>query len=291
MTATDALRIEKAIHFIEANFKNQPSLEEVAAYVNLSGFHFQRLFRRWAGISPKRFLQFLTAQHARRLLEESRSVLDVAFDVGMSGPGRLHDLTVNVHAMSPGELKRRGAGLTIHYGFHDTPFGECLIAQTDRGVCALFFVPSGGRGALVGELAARWRGATIEEMPESTGTTARKIFSSRRGNGRPDITLHVEGTNFQIRVWEALLTIPPGMLVSYSDVATLAGQPEAVRAAGTAVGQNPISYLIPCHRVIRRTGAIGRYRWGGAKKRALIGWEAAQRHLREEQFKLLEKGS
>lgn len=281
MTATDALRIEQAIQFIESNFKRQPSLKEIAASVNLSEYHFQRLFRRWAGISPKRFLQFLTAGYARRLLEESHSVLDVALDVGMSGPGRLHDLTVNVHAMSPGELKSRGAGLTIRYGFHDSPFGECLIAVTDRGVCALFFVPAGGRGAAIDDLAARWRCATLEEKPRATRSAAEQIFLPAPGNSRPALTLFVVGSNFQIRVWEALLTIPSGMLASYSDVASLAGRPEAVRAAGTAVGRNPIAFLIPCHRVIQRTGAFGKYRWGGAKKRALIGWEAAQRHLRE----------
>jgi len=280
MTATDAQRIEGAIHFIEANFRRQPSLKEIAASVNLSEYHFQRLFRRWAGISPKRFLQFLTAEYARRLLEESRSVLDVAFDVGMSGPGRLHDLTVNVHAMSPGEVKSRGAGLTIRYGFHDSPFGECLIATTERGVCTLFFVADGDRSAVVNDLAERWRGATLDENRRATRPVAEKIFAAS-DSGRPSLSLFVAGTNFQIRIWQALLTIPPGMLLSYGDLATLAGRPGAVRAAGTAVGQNPISFLIPCHRVIRRTGAFGKYRWGDAKKRALIGWEAARRHLRE----------
>ncbi len=281
MTATDALRIEKAIHFIEANFKRQPSLKEIAASVNLSEYHFQRLFRRWAGISPKRFVQFLTAEYARRLLEESRSVLDTAYDVGMSGPGRLHDLTVNVHAMSPGEVKTRGAGLTIRYGFHDSPFGECLITTTGRGVCALSFVAANSRKTLVDDLADRWLCATLEEKPHATRSVAKRIFQPAPANDRAGLSLFVAGTNFQIRVWEALLTIPPGMLVSYSDVASLAGRPRAVRAAGTAIGQNPISFLIPCHRVIQRTGAFGKYRWGDAKKRALIGWEAAQRHLRE----------
>lgn len=264
--------VEQAIRYLEANFREQPELSDVARHVGLSEAHFQRLFRRWAGISPKRFLQYLTAQHARELLADSRSVLDVSYAVGLSGGGRLHDLMLNVVAATPGEVKSGGAGIAIRYGFHESPFGEAMIAVTDRGLCALAFVQNDDRDHLLDELRARWPAAEITESVAATQKYARMIFGDSAG----DITLFVKGTNFQIRVWEALLRVPSGRAVTYEDIAFSIGQPTAVRAVGAAVGQNPIAYLIPCHRVLRKSGVFGEYHWGSTRKKALLGWESAQ---------------
>lgn len=272
----DYRRIEKAINFIDANFREQPTLKEIAAYVNLSEYHFQRLFRRWAGISPKRFLQFLTAEHAARLLHESRGILDVTHETGLASSGRLHDLLVNIHAVTPGEWKSRGAELVIHYGFHPSPFGECLLGVTERGICALEFVEPSSRRKALAELAQRWPSANLQGTPRITGATAAKIFGASRNRKSHAINLYVKGTNFQIKVWEALLCIPPGAVTSYEDIATHVGAPRAVRAVGSGVARNPIAYLIPCHRVIRKTGVIGEYHWGTARKKALLAWEAAR---------------
>jgi AraC family transcriptional regulator of adaptative response/methylated-DNA-[protein]-cysteine methyltransferase len=273
--ATDYERIERAIRYLEKNYRRQPDLKELARGAGLSEFHFQRLFRRWAGISPKRFVQYLTAGHAVRMLCESRTNLDAAFDAGLSGSGRLHDLLVNFHAVTPGELKRAGAGLTIQYGFHPSPFGECLIAVTARGVCHLGFVPPEGQRAALAELTADWPRARFEDAPRATAPIARRLFA--RGNGHsPEIDLHVPGTNFQIKVWEALLRIPPGSVVSYEDIAQRIRAPRAVRAVANAVAHNPVAWLIPCHRVIRKSGAMGGYRWGETRKKALLAWEAAR---------------
>ncbi len=278
MTTPDYLRIEKAILFLEENFRRQPSLGEVAAHVGLSEYHFQRLFRRWAGISPKRFLQYLTAEYARELLRESRSTLEVAYEAGLSGPGRLHDLLVSVEAMTPGEVKRRGEGLVIRYGIHPSPFGDCLLALTERGICTLAFLPPDGRAQALAELRSRWRGSELREDPAATLSLVRRIFSPAPESARPVVSLHLQGTNFQIRVWEALLRIPSGSAATYEDIAASLEMPGAARAVGNAVGQNPIAFLIPCHRVIRKTGAFGGYRWGAARKKALLGWEATRRH-------------
>jgi AraC family transcriptional regulator of adaptative response/methylated-DNA-[protein]-cysteine methyltransferase len=273
--ATDYARIERAIRYLEENYRRQPDLKELARGAGLSEFHFQRLFRRWAGISPKRFVQYLTAGHAVRLLRESRSNLDTAHEAGLSGGGRLHDLLVNFHAVTPGELKRDGAGLTLQYGFHPSPFGECLIALTARGICHLGFVPPEGKLAALAELAAEWPRARLEEAPRATAPIARRLFA--RGNGRsPEIGLHVPGTNFQIKVWEALLRIPPGRVVSYEDLPRHIPAPRAVRAVANAVAHNPVAWLIPCHRVIRKSGALGGYRWGETRKKALLAWETAR---------------
>ena len=272
---TDYERIERAIHYLEANYRHQPDLKELARGAGLSEFHFQRLFRRWAGISPKRFVQYLTAGHAVRLLRESRTNLDAAYDAGLSGGGRLHDLLVNFHAVTPGELKRAGVGLTVQYGFHPSPFGECLIGVTARGVCHLGFVPPEGRRAALAEMTAEWPQARFEEAPRVTAPLARRLFA--RGNGHaPDIDLHVRGTNFQIKVWEALLRIPPGSVVSYEDIAQRIRAPRAVRAVANAVAHNPVAWLIPCHRVIRKSGALGGYRWGETRKKVLLAWEAVK---------------
>jgi AraC family transcriptional regulator of adaptative response/methylated-DNA-[protein]-cysteine methyltransferase len=273
--ATDYERIERAIRYLEENYRQQPDLKELARGAGLSEFHFQRLFRRWAGISPKRFVQYLTAGHAVRLLRDSRSNLDAAYDAGLSGGGRLHDLLVNFHAVTPGELKRDGAGLTIQYGFHPSPFGECLIGVTARGVCHLGFESPEGRQAALAELTAEWPRAYLEEAPRTTSPIAHRLFA--RGNGHsPEIDLHVPGTNFQIKVWEALLRIPPGSVVSYEDIAQRIRAPRAVRAVANAVAHNPVAWLIPCHRVIRKSGALGGYRWGETRKKALLAWEAAR---------------
>ena len=272
MPTSDADRVTKAIAYLETRWRDQPDLEEVAGAVGLSGPHFQRLFKRWAGVSPKRFLQYLTAEHARDVLRTSKSVLDASYDVGLSGPGRLHDLTVHVHALTPGEIRRAGEGVRIHHAFAGSPFGECLLGWTDRGVCALFFVDEAGREAVLEDLRARWPGAELVPDARRGREVAGRVFE-----GAADAALDVRGTNFQIRVWEALLRIPEGALVTYGDLARSLGAPRGARAVGAAVGRNPVAWLIPCHRVIRGTGVFGEYRWGSAKKKALVGWEAARR--------------
>lgn len=272
MNVREYQRIQYSIEYLERHFRDHPSLDEVARAVGLSPFHFQRLFKRWAGISPKRFVQFLTIERAQAALQEGRSALQAAYEAGLSGPGRLHDLFVAVDAVTPGEFKEGGAGLTIRYGIHPSPFGACLVALTDRGICGLEFVDGALRTAVL-RLKERWPAAHVVADPETTEATARRIFA-RRASDEP-LTLFLRGTNFQIKVWEALLTLPPGTAVSYSDIAAAIGHAGADRAVGSAVGRNPIAYLIPCHRVLRRSGAIGSYRWGTARKRAMLAWEAA----------------
>ena len=269
----DYLRIEKAIRYLDENFRSQPELAEVAGAVGLSEFHFQRLFRRWAGVTPKRFVQFLTADYARQLLRGSATVLEAAYSAGLSGTGRLHDLIVSVDGVTPGEVRSRGSGLVIRYGFHDSPFGELLLAITDRGVCALAFLGEGGRQTALQDVVDRWPEAHLREDTPGTRSVAENIFSPATGSPIP---IHLQGTNFQIKVWEALLRIPEGEVACYEQLAEAVGSPAAVRAVGTAVGRNPIAYVIPCHRVIRKTGAFGEYRWGAVRKRAMFGWEAAR---------------
>lgn len=276
MRQADYARIEQAILFLGKRFRRQPGLAEVARTVGMSEFRFQRMFTRWAGISPKRFLQFLTAEYARRMLRETPSVMDAAYEAGLSGPGRLYDLFVNVYAMTPGEMKREGEGLAIRYGVHPSPFGDCLIAVTGRGICGLSFLAGGGRKDAVGELRIRWGRAALSEDPGSTGMVAERIFAPSRWDAASPLAVFVRGTNFQIRVWEALVRIPPGCAVSYGHVAARLGSPEAARVVGSAVARNPVAFLIPCHRVIRKTGDFGGYRWGTARKRAILAWEAAR---------------
>jgi AraC family transcriptional regulator of adaptative response/methylated-DNA-[protein]-cysteine methyltransferase len=277
-------RIEQAILFLEANYQAQPSLSEVAASVHLSEYHFQRLFTRWVGISPKRFLQFLTKEHAKQLLAHCVNVLDAAYETGLSGPGRLHDLFVAAEAVTPGEFKSRGEGMLITYGFQPTPFGECLLALTERGICDFIFVERGDRDGALAQLKSRWQRADLRQDERQTQVIVRRIFSALgrieavpvSGNvGRP-LSLYLCGTNFQIKVWEALLRIPPGAVVSYDDIAAHLGMPGAARAVGNAVASNPIPVIIPCHRVIRKVGDFGGYRYGTARKMALLGWEQAK---------------
>ena len=266
----DYKRIEKAIEFIEKNAGRQPSLKEVAASINLSEYHFQRLFKRWAGISPKRFLQFLTKEYAKTLIRES-NLLDATFTAGLSSPGRLHDLFVNCEAVTPGEYKLQGAGLKISYGFHPTPYGECLLATTDRGICFLAFVVHGDRNAALKEMKQEWKNAEWTETPSKTKHLVDSIFSH---GTRKKINLHVRGTNFQIKVWEALLRIPSGHVSSYENLAARVGHPSASRAVGNALAHNPIAYIIPCHRVLRKVGDFGNYRYGKARKKAMLMREA-----------------
>lgn len=273
MTTNDYARVEQAIRYLDEHFQNQPTLRDVAAAVGLSEHHFQRLFRRWAGISPKRFLQHLTSQYTGGLLRRATPLLDAAYDAGLSGTGRLHELYVTLHAMTPAQYRAHGAGLTIRHGFQPSPFGECLIGLTDNGICWLSFVAK-QRQTAYREFEREWHNARLIEDTARTADIARRVFSPDTPHAGP-LMLNLRGTNFQIRVWEALLRIPLGTAVRYADVARQIGVPTASRAVGAAVGANPIAYLIPCHRVIRSTGAVGDYRWGAARKRAMLAWEAS----------------
>ncbi|MBX7152572.1 methylated-DNA--[protein]-cysteine S-methyltransferase [bacterium] len=266
----DYERIERAIVFIEKNYKHQPSLKAIADHVYLSEFHFQRLFKKWVGITPKQFLKFITKEHAKALLNQSRSMLDVTFETGLSSPGRLHDLFLTCEAVTPGEFKQKGKNMTIYYGKHPSPFGSCLILATDRGICGLSF--GGGKNDLK-EYREHWAGANFQENLKMTDGYARKIFKNKRSGA---LKVHLMGTKFQIKVWEALLRIPVGSVASYEDVAALISDNLATRAVASAVARNPVAYLIPCHRVIRKIGVFGNYHWGSARKKAILAWECAQ---------------
>jgi len=274
--------IEQAIQYIEVNVHRQPELDEIAAAIGLSEYHFQRLFTRWAGISPKRFIQFLTKEHAKELLARSENLLDTTHQVGLSSLGRLHDLFVNTEAVTPGEYKSHGAGLTIRYGLHPTPFGKCLIATTERGICHLGFVQT-SEGNAIDNLVADWKQAKMNEDYESTAPLIARIFPNPETDSASNktdqrLSLHLRGTNFQIKVWEALLNVPTGSATTYEHIAAQIGNPNAVRAVGTAVGHNPIAVLVPCHRVIRKAGEFGNYRYGSARKKALLAREFSVGH-------------
>lgn len=272
----DYLVVEQAIRFLERNFQDQPDLDEIAASVHLSKFHFQRLFRRWAGVTPSQFLRFLTIEYAKERLRESQTVFETSLDAGLSSPSRLHDLFVTLEAMTPGEYKQRGAGIEIRYGFHPTPFGEALLGVTDRGVCALRFVSPGGRDSSLNQFREEWPEAAFVHRDDETGAAIHRVFQDPRRDERNGVHLFLKGTNFQVQVWRALLAIPPGALVSYQDVASFIAKPNAVRASANAVARNPVSYIIPCHRVITKAGRAHRYRWGTARKKAMLGREAAR---------------
>ena len=273
-SSEDYLRIEQAILYLENHFKDQPNLDEVAANVGLSEYHFQRLFTRWAGVSPKRFLQFVTKESAKDLLDKSENLLDTTHQVGLSSLGRLHDLFVNTEAMSPGEYKSKGEGVTIRYGIHLTPFGKCLIGLTERGICHLGFV-QGSEGEAIDNLVSDWKEAKMIEDYRATAELVAPIFDLRFNTRIKPLTLHRRGTNFQLKVWEALLQIPAGTVSTYGGIASRIGKPSAMRAVGTAVGHNPIAVLIPCHRVIRKAGEFGQYRYGSLRKKALLAYESA----------------
>ncbi|MCP4141092.1 MAG: methylated-DNA--[protein]-cysteine S-methyltransferase [Chloroflexi bacterium] len=268
-SANDYTLIAQAIDYLEAHKRQQPTLKEVAAQVALSEYHFQRLFTRWVGISPKRFLQFLTKESAKRILAHS-TLLDATYQSGLSSAGRLHDLFVHTEAITPGEYKSKGAGLEIIYGSHPTPFGQAFIALTPRGICRLSFDTEDALIALKRD----WENATLIENRAKTQILIKKIFTPAKQDETP-LALHLRGTNFQIQVWEALLRIPSGQLSTYGGIASAISRPKASRAVGSAVGKNPVPLLIPCHRVIRATGEFGQYAFGSTRKKAILGWEMA----------------
>jgi len=271
----DYEKIEKAIKFLEENYHRQPSLQEIADHISLSRFHAQRLFTRWAGISPKRFLQFLTLGYAKSILDDSGTLLDAAYESGLSGAGRLHDLFVTFEAVTPNEYKQKGESVLIHYGIHPCPFGNCLIGATERGICWLSFFSDEGPVRSWAELTRQWKGAEFKEDRRLTSGYIKKMFTGGNIPTQKHLPLFVRGTNFQIKVWEALLRLPPGKLISYEHLAGSIGKSKSIRAVASAVGQNPVSYLIPCHRVLRKTGKVTGYRWGPVRKKAIIAWEAS----------------
>jgi AraC family transcriptional regulator of adaptative response/methylated-DNA-[protein]-cysteine methyltransferase len=270
---SDYARIERAIRFLDEHRAEQPSLGLVARHAGLSESHFQRLFTKWAGISPKRFLQHQTAEVLKELLLEKRPVLEAAYEAGLSGPSRAHDLMVNSEAVTPGDFASAGAGLTVKYGFHPAPFGECLIATTKHGICYLAFTGPLSRREALDRLRREWPNAFIIADQEGTAVAARRAFPGPGESPTAGLSIHVKGTNFQLKVWRALLEIPEGGLTSYGAIASAIGEPQASRAVGTAVGRNPISWLIPCHRVLRSTGALGGYAWGTDRKRVMLALE------------------
>ncbi len=274
---TDYDVVLKAVDFLRDSQRDQPALEDLAAHLGYSTAHCQKLFKRWCGLSPKEFLQFLTLDHAKALLDGSASVLDTAHEVGLSGGGRLHDLFVTHEAMTPGEYKRRGAGLEIFYGSVPCPFGYAQIMATERGICGLGFSDDlAGAKASLDDLMSRWPAARFVEKPRLIAGLAARIFDPSRWNPSDPIRLVFIGTAFDIGVWEELLHIGMGQAATYSDIARSIGRPRAQRAVGSAVGRNPISFIVPCHRVLRRDGGLGGYHWGVTRKRAIIGWEAGQ---------------
>jgi AraC family transcriptional regulator of adaptative response/methylated-DNA-[protein]-cysteine methyltransferase len=260
-----------ALRYIEEHADTQPTLEDVAAAIGLSPAHFQRVFSQWVGVSPKRYLQYLTLDHAKRLLAERFTVLDATYEAGLSSPGRLHDLFVRWEAMSPGDYARKGAGLTINWGWFETPFGEALVMGTDRGLCGLAFAAEMGREPAWEDMVRRWPEATFAEDRAALAQWVEAAFG-----GAGEIALAPLGAPFQIKVWEALMAIPSGHVTTYSEIAQAIGSPRAVRAVGSAVGRNPISWLIPCHRAMRRDGNLGGYHWGLPMKRAMLAYEAAR---------------
>lgn len=263
--------IAKAIRYIDAHYQKQPSLEEIALHLNLSPYHFQRLFSDWAGISPKKFLQFTSTQHAKNLLiEKQQTIFDTAFDTGLSGSSRLHDLFVKIEGMSPAEYKNGGRNLIIHYSIDSTPLGDWLVASTDKGICFISFIKN--KEETVNELKKQFLEATIIEQKKPIHASAKLYFDNTLKTDSP-IKLHVKGSTFQIKVWEALLSIPEGSLTSYGKLAKHINHSKASRAVGTAIGSNLIALLIPCHRVIQSTGLIGGYKWGTTRKKALLAWE------------------
>lgn len=275
--ADDYKRIENAIHFIEDNFKSQPTLDEIAKSVHLSKFHFNRIFKRWAGIGPVQFLHFITLDYTKQKMANSKSLLDASLDAGLSGPSRLHDLFVTFDAMTPGDFKKQGDGLKIKYCFCGSPFGQCLIATTERGVCHFGFLQKNDRSDALSQLYEAWPGAMFYENSEPIEPLLNRIFNLDQVDDARPFNILVKGTNFQINVWKALLQIPSGNVVSYQDIAAYIGRPKAFRAVASAIAINPIAYLIPCHRVIAKSGKIHQYRWGSSRKKAIVGWEAVKK--------------
>jgi AraC family transcriptional regulator of adaptative response/methylated-DNA-[protein]-cysteine methyltransferase len=272
----DYERVANVIRYLDRHHTDQPDLTELARAVRLSPFHFHRLFSTWAGVTPKDFLQCLTLEHVKALLRDGDSVLAAALNAGLSGPGRLHDLCVTLDAASPGEMRSGGAGVEIKYGFTDTPFGQALIGETSRGICHLSFVDDQGRNGAREVLASRWPNAQLHRADSRAQELSRKIFvPPLQDQSHLRLRAFVRGTPFQLRVWRALLQIPAGSLTTYRRLAAAINQPSAARAVGSAVGANPIAFIVPCHRVIRETGVLGNYRWDPIRKRAIIGWEVS----------------
>jgi len=269
---TDYERIKKAIEFIHSNFQQQPDLDAVAKEVFLSPFHFQRLFKNWAGVSPKKFLQYISLQHAKKLLQD-HTVTDTAYETGLSGSSRLHDLFISIEGMTPGEYKNGGGLLNINYSFAETPFGNIIVASTAKGICHLAFADD--EGYAFNQLRIQFPNASFRQVVDTIQQNALFIFT-QDWKDLSKIKLHLKGTAFQIKVWEALLKIPMGDVSTYSGIANTVSNPNASRAVGTAIGDNPVAFLIPCHRVIRSTGEFGQYHWGSTRKTAMLGWEAAK---------------
>lgn len=271
---SDYERIASAMAYLVEHATTQPSLEEIAAHVHLSPFHFQRLFCQWAGTTPKRFLQVLTLERSKKLLDKSRSLLDVSHEIGLSGSSRLHDHFVQLEAVTPGEYKTKGKQLRIEYGVHATPLGPVFVAVTQRGVCRAEFMDFNDIAELLDDLQNSWPFSSIEENIAATGYVIEAMFGSEAAGKQGPLSLYVKGTNFQIAVWRALLKIPPAAVASYAQVARALGAPQSARAVGNAIGANPVALLIPCHRVIQQSGALGGYRWGPAKKLMVQTWES-----------------
>jgi AraC family transcriptional regulator of adaptative response/methylated-DNA-[protein]-cysteine methyltransferase len=267
-------RVATAIDYIRTHFKEQPDLNKVAEKVHLSPFHFQRLFTDWAGVSPKKFLQYLSIEHAKSMLQEKGATLfDTAFETGLSGTGRLHDLFIGIEGMTPGEFKNGGEALSINYSFAESPFGEIIVASTPKGICQLAFTTD--REQALAGLKAQFPNARYRQTVDLIQQNALYIFS-QDWSSLSNVRLHLKGTPFQLKVWEALLNIPMGRLSTYGSISHAIGNPGASRAVGSAIGNNPVAFLIPCHRVIRSSGETGDYHWGGTRKSAIIGWEAAK---------------
>ncbi len=269
-------RIEQAIQYLEKNFQRQPELDEVAEVIHLSPFHFQRLFTDWAGISPKRFLQFLTVEFLKTKLHESKNLVEVAEAAGLSSQSRVYDLFTSLEAVTPQEYKQRGSGIRVEYGIHETPFGDALIGVTERGVCWLSFINTDEDPHFeLEKMKEHWYNSVFHHDQMMTTSFIEKIFNRKSAKAQSKIHLLVKGTNFQIKVWEALLKLPLGNVTTYQNIATQIESPKAMQAVGSAVGANHIAYLIPCHRVIRKDGILGEYRWSATRKKSIIGWEMA----------------
>ena len=274
--ATDYEIVQGAIAYVTEHFRDQPEVDAIAQAVGTDARTLTELFRRWCGLSPKSFLQSVTLDYARRVLRESPNILEASYEVGLSGPGRLHDLFVVHEAMSPGEWKTGGEGLTVYYGFHPSPFGSALVMATERGLCGLAFADRGGEQAALVDMRSRWANARYVEDSARTVQHAQRIFDARLWRPNTPLRVVLIGTDFEIRVWETLLTIPMGKATTYSDIAKKLGRPKASRAVGAAVGKNPVSFVVPCHRVVGKSGNLTGYHWGITRKRAMLGWEAAK---------------
>lgn len=268
-------QVASAIEYIHSHHTQQPELDDIAKKIHMSPFHFQRTFTEWAGVSPKKFLQFITIEHAKKILDSKASIFDAAFEAGLSGTGRLHDLFINIEGMTPGEYKNGGKELVINYSFTESPFGDILVASTSKGICHMSFAED--KKASLNDLREKFPNAKFNSSSDALQENALSIFG-QDWSKMSKIKLHLKGTDFQLKVWNTLLKVPMGSLTTYGDIAQAIQNPNASRAVGTAIGDNPVAFLIPCHRVIKSTGVFGEYHWGGTRKTAIIGWEAVKTH-------------